>query len=307
MSADGSLHDARVLIAHTSPAMRAALAGVLEPLAGAIAEAASGDAAIAAMRADRFDVLLLDRRLAEALAQIKRDPELFGVAVVIVGEPRDVPAALDALERGAHDVLPDEPSPAEVAVRVGAARRAHEMQERLLDRERDLETLAYRDELTGVANRRYALRQLDAMVSRARRHDLDLSVLLIDADRFKALNDRHGHPAGDAVLRGLADRLAQRVRREDIVARFGGEEFLVLLPETDAEGAAAVAEGVRAAVAAEPFPAGRAALRLTISAGTATWHGEDAERLIARADRGLYAAKDGGRDRVCAGEETEVR
>jgi diguanylate cyclase (GGDEF)-like protein len=181
------------------------------------------------------------------------------------------------------------------------------MHERLLDRERDLETLAYRDELTGVANRRYAVRQLAAMVSRARRHDLDLSVLLIDADRFKALNDRHGHAAGDALLRGLADRLARRVRREDIVARFGGEEFLVILPETDAEGAAAVAEDVRAAVAAEPFAVGRVALPLTISAGTATWRGEDAEHLIARADRGLYAAKEGGRDRVCAGEDTEVR
>ena len=306
MSTDGSLHDARVLIAHTSPATRAALAGVLEPLAGDVAECGSADAVIEAMRADRFDVLLLDHRLAAILAPIKSDPELFGVAVVIVGEPRDVPSALDALERGAHDVLPDEPSPAEVAARVGAARRAHEMHERLLHRERDLETLAYRDELTGVANRRYALRQLDAMVSRARRHGLDLSVLLIDVDHFKALNDRHGHAAGDAVLRGLADRLAQRVKREDIVARFGGEEFLVLLPEADAEGAAAVAEDVRAAVADEPFAVGRDGLALTISVGSATC------RRIRRAPHRPRRSRpvrgqDGGRDRVCAGEATEVR
>ena len=184
--------------------------------------------------------------------------------------------------------------PAEIVARVRAARRAQEMQEQLLSREHDLEAMAYHDELTGVANRRYAVRQLHALLSRARRHDQELSVVLLDADRFKALNDRHGHGAGDDVLRGLAARLRSRVREEDIVARFGGEEFLIVLPDTGAEGAASAAEDLRASVAAQPFPVGRFALPLTVSVGWATWRGETLERLVARADRGLYAAKESG-------------
>ncbi len=292
----------RVLIAHRDEAQRRALRAVLSDCA--VAEAPGEEEAVAALRRDPADVLLLDHRLSGTLGRVKGDPDLFATAVVLVGEPTDVGAALDA---GAHDVLAEDAAPAEVIARVAAARRAREMQAQLLAREADLEALAFRDELTGLANRRFALRQLGALVSRARRHEQDVSVLMVDADRFKALNDRHGHAAGDAVLRGLAERLAERVRREDVVARFGGEEFLVLLPDTDAEGAAAVAEDLRAAVAAKPFPVGRLALPVTVSIGWATRGDEDAERLVARADRALYAAKASGRDRVGAGDEAPTR
>ena len=132
-------------------------------------------------------------------------------------------------------------------------------------------------------------------------------MILLDADRFKALNDRHGHGAGDDVLRGLAERLRSRVREEDLVARFGGEEFLVVLPDTGAEGAASAAEDLRAAVAAAPFPIGRFTVALTVSVGWATWRGESLERLVARADRGLYAAKEAGRDRVRSGDAAGTR
>jgi two-component system cell cycle response regulator len=175
------------------------------------------------------------------------------------------------------------------------------MHVQLLSREHDLETLAYHDELTGLPNRRFALRQLHALLSRARRHDQDVSVLIIDADRFKDLNDRYGHQAGDEVLRALATRLRERLREEDIVARFGGEEFLVILPDTDASGAAALAEDLRGAVAAQRFSIGRLALEMTVSAGWATWSGETLERFVARADRGLYSAKETGRNRVHEG------
>jgi two-component system cell cycle response regulator len=253
---------------------------------------------MAAARADGTDVLLLHRDLGGTPADVKADPDLFRIALVLVGGPGPVDGVLRALEHGAHDVLRDDAAPGELVARVRAARRAQQMQEQLLSREHELEQLAYRDELTGLANRRFAVRQLQAEISRARRHGQALSVVIFDADRFKSLNDRHGHLAGDEVLRGLGDRLRGRLREEDVVARFGGEEFLVILPDTGAEGAAAVAEDVRAAVAAEPFPVGRFALRLTVSAGHATWAGEDLERLVGRADRGLYAAKDAGRDCV---------
>jgi two-component system cell cycle response regulator len=237
-----------------------------------------------------------------ALSELKRDPDLFRIAVVLIDGPADVAATVDALERGAHDVLRDDAPPGELVARVRAARRARDMQEQLLSREHELEAMAYHDELTGVANRRFAVRQLRALLSRARRHDQELSVILLDADRFKALNDRHGHGAGDDVLRGLAGRLRSRVREEDVVARFGGEEFLVILPDTGDSGAATAAEDLRAAVAAQPFRVGRFALPLTVSAGWATWRGESLERLVARADRGLYAAKEAGRDCVRPGD-----
>ena len=302
VTTDGSLTRTRVLIAHPSQRAREAMREVLEQVGAAVAEAASRDDVLGAARAQGADVLLLHAALGCAVADVKGDPDLFRIAVVVVGEPGDVASTLDALERGAHDVLREDAPPAEVVARVRAARRAQEMQEQLLSREHDLEAMAYHDELTGVANRRYAVRQLHALLSRARRHDQELSVVLLDADRFTALNDRHGHGAGDDVLRGLAARLRSRVREEDIVARFGGEEFLIVLPDTGADGAAIAAEDVRAAVAAQPFPVGRFALPLTVSVGWATWRGESLERLVARADRGLYAAKESGRDCVRPGD-----
>jgi two-component system cell cycle response regulator len=301
VTTDGSLQGVRVLIAHTSGSARAAIRGVLEGVGAHVAEASSREGVLAAARDEGADVLLLDAALGCSVAEVKGDPDLFRIAVVLVGNAPDVRATVEALEHGAHDVLREDAPAAEVVARVRAARRAQEMQEQLLTREHDLEAMAYYDELTGVANRRFVLRQLHALLSRARRHDQALSVVLLDADRFKSLNDRHGHGAGDDVLRGLADRLRSRVREEDVVARFGGEEFLVVLPDTGAEGAAIAAEDLRASVAAEPFAVGRFALRLTVSVGWATWRGESLERLVARADRGLYAAKEAGRDCVRPG------
>jgi diguanylate cyclase (GGDEF)-like protein len=298
VTTEGSLQGTRVLIAHASESARTAMRIVLESVGCAVAEAGSREALLIAARTAGADVLLLHAGLGCALSELKRDPDLFRIAVVLIDEPADVQAAVDALEHGAHDVLRDDAPPGELVARVRAARRAGEMQEQLLSREHDLEAMAYYDELTGVANRRFAVRQLHALLSRARRHDQELSVVLLDADRFKSLNDRHGHGAGDDVLRGLADRLRSRVREEDVVARFGGEEFLVILPDTGASGAATAAEDLRSAVAAQPFAVGRFALKLTVSAGWATWRGESLERFVARADRGLYAAKEAGRDCV---------
>lgn len=287
-----------MLIAHPSKEARRSLRSVLVALSAVVRTTGTAAGALAAARTEVPDVVLLHRELAGVLPDIKQDPDLFRAPVLLIGVPDGVRAALADLERGAHDVLRENASDGEIAARVHAARRVHDMHDQLLSREHELETLAYHDELTGLPNRRFALRQLNALLSRARRHDQDVSVLLIDADRFKALNDRHGHQAGDEILCRLAARLAERVREEDIVARFGGEEFLVILPDTDASGAGAVAEDLRAAVAAERFPAGRLAHAVTVSVGRATWLGEDIDALVARADRGLYAAKEAGRNRV---------
>jgi diguanylate cyclase (GGDEF)-like protein len=156
------------------------------------------------------------------------------------------------------------------------------------------------DHLTGVANRRAFFEAAELELGRNRRAPRPTALILVDADHFKAINDRHGHAGGDAVLRQLGQTLAATFRQVDVVARVGGEEFAVLLPSSDLEGALAVAERLRALVAASPVPFEGTRIPCTISAGVAVCDGEKLglEALMKRADQALYAAKASGRDRV---------
>ncbi|HEY1191059.1 MAG TPA: GGDEF domain-containing protein [Gemmata sp.] len=161
--------------------------------------------------------------------------------------------------------------------------------------------LAIQDGLTRLPNRRALDEFLEREVGRSRRHARPLSVLLLDLDRFKAVNDVHGHLCGDTVLRALADRLRAGVRVEDLCARYGGEEFAVVLVETDHATATEIAERLRAAVAAHPFRFENEELALTVSIGVATTWGDTANtpsELLRVADSRLYQAKRGGRNRV---------
>jgi two-component system cell cycle response regulator len=299
----GGLHGARVLVAHADQRARGAMRAVLEPLGCVVSEAGSAAEVLDVVRRRRPRVLLLDAALereadSTLVSEIKSDPDLFAIAIVLVGAGGDAPDALAAMEHGAYDVLSDGADAFQLAARVRAARRGSDMHELLLTRERELERLAYYDELTGLPNRRSVVRQLEALLSRARRHGHALAVLMIDADHFKALNDRYGHAAGDAALLALADRLGERLRTEDVVGRFGGEEFVIGLPDTGAAGAAAVAEDVRAAVAERSMTIAGHALTLTVSVGWATWRDESLEQLLALADGALYEAKATGRNCV---------
>lgn len=159
------------------------------------------------------------------------------------------------------------------------------------------------DGLTRLHNRRYLMDFLDRELARSYRHRRPLSVLMIDIDRFKALNDRHGHLCGDFVLRELSDRLRDAVRREDLFARYGGEEFSLVLVETGREEAAAAAERMRAAVETDPFKFDTVKLKVTLSVGVATTDGErelTAADMLRLADDNLYIAKRSGRNRVVA-------
>ncbi len=165
----------------------------------------------------------------------------------------------------------------------------------------ELYRLTIQDGLTRTGNRRALTDFLEREVVRSRRHARPLSVVLFDIDHFKAVNDTHGHLAGDAVLRDLADRVRPAVRREDLLARYGGEEFALALVETPHDAAVAAGERVRAAVAAGPFRVAAAEVRITVSVGVATTTGEPdvgAIELLRQADDRLYAAKRAGRDRV---------
>ncbi|TDK24976.1 GGDEF domain-containing protein [Luteimonas aestuarii] len=161
--------------------------------------------------------------------------------------------------------------------------------------------LATHDMLTELYNRRHFIEMADKEIARALRHQRPLALCIIDVDLFKPVNDRHGHIAGDEVLRRIAALLGQHVRSEDIAARIGGEEFAVLLPESDGGVASHFAERVRQAIAAATFAPGGESRRITVSIGIATLSEARANRpsLMAAADAALYRAKDGGRNQVC--------
>jgi diguanylate cyclase (GGDEF)-like protein len=141
---------------------------------------------------------------------------------------------------------------------------------------------------------------VDEQLRLAQRHGRKLSMVLCDVDRFKSVNDTHGHPVGDLVLRGVARVLAGEARGTDVVARYGGEEFALVMPETDGEGAVAIAERIRKRLEEATFPTESGPLRVTISLGVATYpeDGTDKARLVEVADACLYHAKRTGRNRT---------
>ena len=156
------------------------------------------------------------------------------------------------------------------------------------------------DTLTGANNRRFLTDFVEREIARSVRHGRPLSLLLFDIDRFKRINDTHGHLTGDEVLKGVSHRLSARVRTEELMARYGGEEFVVVVPETDHQAALILGEEYRALVADKPFDCDGHVVEVTISIGVATLEGEeiDSEAFIKRADDKLYEAKRAGRNRV---------
>ena len=169
----------------------------------------------------------------------------------------------------------------------------------------ELERLSREDVLTGLLNRRALFEALDAEVSRALRYGGDVAVVLLDVDHFKAINDRFGHPAGDAVLQRLGHLLAESIRCVDTAGRYGGEEFMLLLPQTSLEGAQVVAELLRGRIADLSFEGSPQAVTASFGVAMLGQGRSDAKALVAAADRALYRAKHGGRNKVVLDEEVE--
>ncbi|MFA7426289.1 MAG: GGDEF domain-containing protein [Desulfosarcinaceae bacterium] len=169
-----------------------------------------------------------------------------------------------------------------------------------------LEVLSLQDELTGLANRRCGLNQLSTFREIALRNDTPFSVVILDIDHFKQINDRYGHEAGDAMLRHCAGTLRQGIRKQDLLVRWGGEEFLGLFPNTDLAGALVVAKKMRHNLENAQLVVGNQVLRVTGSFGVAQVEKDESiDAALARADEALYRAKEEGRNRVSAADETQ--
>ena len=213
-------------------------------------------------------------------------------------EARD--RVLKALDLGVNDLIAWPVDPLELRVRARALIRRKRYSDYLRDTVAQSMELAVTDQLTGLNNRRYMMGQLDALLERISAGGDPVSLLMLDIDHFKRVNDTWGHTLGDEVLREVAVRLASSVRAVDIPCRYGGEEFVVVMPATRLSDAARIAERIRAAIAGEPFRVGDREIAVAVCLGVSASDGvEDRpESLIRRADEALYEAKAAGRNQV---------
>lgn len=262
----------------------------------ALFHAAEGhyDLLIVSLRLDNFDGLRL-------CSQVRSLDRTRNVPILAIADGEDTTQLVRGLEIGVSDYLNRPIDKNELMARARTQIRKKRYTERLRDSVQLSIELAITDPLTGLFNRRYMESHVGTLVEQAAARGKPLTVLLIDIDYFKSVNDTHGHDAGDDVLREFAIRIKKSVRGIDLACRYGGEEFVVLMPETDMAVATMVAERLRRRIAGEPVPIheGARQVDVTISIGIATLgSAESAATLLKRADQALYRAKRDGRNRV---------
>ncbi|MHB8418230.1 MAG: GGDEF domain-containing protein [Myxococcales bacterium] len=263
---------------------------------GLVSEVVS-DTAAALRRAADVQLAIVGGDLAgDGLIEALKTAPRAGMLPLLAVSAGDAGERARLLDMGADDCLPVAFAEEELSARVRALLRLGGRFEELARRQRELEQLSREDGLTGLLNHRCIKERLAEEFRRAQRHGDALSLLMVDLDWFKTLNDRRGHPFGDRVLKRVAGLLTEAVRETDLCGRYGGEEFALLLPRTSLNGALTVAERVRSSVAATDFEGER----LTLSVGVAGFPGSagSAELLLRAADEALYASKREGRNRT---------
>jgi len=297
----------KILIADDQPLDRAVLRMTLEKWGYEVIEAEDGTEAMKLLSSDDSPGLaILDWMMPgltgpEICLELRYQERTRYVYILLLSAKDDVEDLVRGMAAGADDYISKPVDLHELQVRLRAGRRILELQEELIATREELRIQATRDFLTGISNRASIMDRLNAEVHRSIRQGSSLAMLMCDVDYFKRINDTHGHPAGDAVLKEVARRMQATIRPYDIVGRFGGEEFLVLCPGTDVTGGAALARRLREAIAAAPVASERASIDVTISIGVSGRVFEnvvEVDQLISEADGALYAAKHNGRNRV---------
>lgn len=236
--------------------------------------------------------------ICRAIRERKSGPYLYLLLLTSRDQKQDV---VEGIEAGADDYLIKPFDPRELRARIHAGERIIELEDRLIRAQEALRELAVHDPLTGLLNRRACLDSLLAELNRGRRAGNPLCIVMADIDHFKRINDAHGHLTGDEVLCEVARRMQSSLRRYDTIGRFGGEEFLFVLPECSLEEGVKLAERICHLVRSEPAKAQNKSIDVSISLGVAVANQPvpgDLEVLLGSADAALYRAKEAGRNRV---------
>jgi two-component system cell cycle response regulator len=258
-----------------------------------------------------FDLIIISLTLSSEdglrlCSQIRSSERTRQTPVLLVDDSADIRKTVRALDLGGNDYLLRPYDKAELKARVRTLLKRKRYQDKLRSNYETSLSMALVDSLTGLFNRRYFDAHFEKILEKSRRENFKpLGLLMLDIDKFKSINDGHGHPVGDEVLQELARRLTNSMRPSDLVARLGGEEFVIVLPESRPEQVAMIAERVRALIADKPFPikGGAETLPVTTSIGATVTRSEpeQAGDILKRADDALYQAKQTGRNKVVMG------
>jgi two-component system, cell cycle response regulator len=297
----------KALVADDNPGFRSVLERMLSKWGYDVVAASDGLEALAALQADdppRLAILdwmmpgLDGVEVCRRVREKNREPYIY---IVLLTAKDTADELVEGMEAGADDYLRKPVDSHELRVRVRAGRRILDLQEEVVQGREALRQLATRDPLTSLWNRNAMFDILSRELKRAKRESTSISLVMADLDHFKQVNDTLGHAAGDGVLREAARRITNCVRPYDAVCRYGGEEFLIVLPGCDLADATLRAEQIRATMAATPFQIAESNINLTCSLGVAASSGPagfDATLLTHEADDALYTAKRSGRNRV---------
>ena len=298
----------RVLIVQAEQSERAFQRSLFAEAGMSVFEAGSGAEALDFLLTDRPDLVVLGRTLPdmdglELLPKLKSS-ELDFVPVLVASQRGETAERVRGLQLGADDYIPRPCDPAEFLARARALLRTKQTHDRIRKLQMTLEQMVVSDPLTGLHNRRYLMDRLVQEMQRSDRHGEPLAFAMIDLDGFKPINDQFGHVLGDKVLRAVGNVIAKSVRVSDVAARYGGDEFGIILPQTPPEGAMRVCERLLRAISELTLQDenGRTC-KVTASLGLAYYPADDVdtpEDLVHSADGALYGAKRSGKNRYSA-------
>jgi len=273
-----------------------------------ITVALDGVSALEIVEEEHIDLILLDIMMPdmdgyEVCKKLKSDPKTKDIPVVFITAKIDEDSIEKAYDVGGIDYVTKPFKPKELLARIKTQLTMQELIKKLEATHKELELLASIDPMTKLYNRRYFQTTAENILDLAKRDDKHLSILMLDIDKFKRINDTYGHPVGDQVIIHLANKLIQHQRKSDVICRFGGEEFLILLPNTSIDGAKIVSEKIRSDIEQSDITLEDGSkLNFTVSIGVAiidTKNDDNIEISIQKADNALYKAKESGRNRVC--------